>query len=429
MKYLPLPAEMFIYNRKRLAEQLPEGAMAIFNANDIMPTNGDGTMPFKQNSDLFHQSGVDQEDAILVIFPAAFRKEHREILFLTETNEHIARWEGEKLSKTQATKRSGIENVIWLNQFPAMLKSLMSEAHTVYLNSNEHLRANNPVETRDMRFARELQAKYPTHQYGRLAPIMHRIRSVKSSHEIDVMRKAADITTNAYNRVLRTIKPGIPEYVLEATFMHEFLSSRSDGFAYTPIIASGKNACVLHYIENNDVCNDGELILFDVGAVYANHCCDVTRCFPVNGKFTARQKEVYSAVLRVQKACFDLLKPGVYLDDYHKQVGELMTEELLRLKLITQDEVANQDPKWPAYKKYFMHGTSHFIGLDTHDVGLWTEPIQEGMIFTVEPGIYIPEEGLGIRIEDDLVITKDGYENLTAGIPKEIEEIEEGMRG
>jgi Xaa-Pro aminopeptidase len=372
MKYLPLPAEMFVHNRKKLVAQLPEGALAIFNANDIMPTNGDGTMPFKQNSNLFHQSGVDQEDTILVIFPGAFRKAHQEILFITETNEHIARWEGEKLSKELATERSGIKNVQWLDQFPVLLKSLMSEADTVYLNSNEHLRANNPAETRDMRFARELQAKYPLHQYRRLAPIMHRIRSVKSKHEIEVMRKAAEITTNAYNRVLHTIKPGIPEYVLEATFMHEFLSSRSDGFAYTPIIASGKNACVLHYIENNDVCNDGELILFDVGAVYANHCCDVTRCFPVNGKFTDRQKEVYSAVLRVQKACFDLLRPGVYLDDYHKQAGELMTEELLKLNLITKEEVANQNPDWPAYKKYFMHGTSHFIGLDTHDVGLWT---------------------------------------------------------
>lgn len=427
MKYHPLPAELFTHNRQRLKDMLPKGAMAIFNANDILPTNGDGTLPFKQNSDLFHQCGVDQEETILVIFPDAHREQHREILFLTETNEHIARWEGEKLSKELATERSGIENVQWLNAFPALLKSLMSEADSVYLNSNEHLRAKTEVETRDQRFAKSLQADYPLHTYKRLAPMMHRIRAVKSKWEQDVMRQAANITTQAYKRVLKAIKPGVAEYVLEAEFMHEFLSSRSDGFAYTPIIASGANACVLHYIENKDVCNDGELILFDVGAVYANHCCDVTRCYPVNGTFTDRQKEVYSAVLRVQKACFDLLKPGVYLDDYHKQVGELMTKELIDLKLLTSEEVKNQDPDWPAYKKYFMHGTSHYIGLDTHDVGLWTEPIKEGMIFTVEPGIYLPEEGLGIRIEDDLIITADGYENLTAGIPKEIDEIEAFM--
>ncbi|MCH8546642.1 MAG: aminopeptidase P family protein [Cryomorphaceae bacterium] len=429
MKYHPLPAELFIHNRQRLKDMLPKGALAIFNANDVLPTNGDGTLAFKQNSDLFHQCGVDQEETILVIFPDAHRKQHREILFLTETNEHIARWEGEKLSKDLATERSGIENVQWLSAFPALLKSLMSEAETVYLNSNEHLRAKSEVETRDMRFAKTLQADYPLHSYGRLAPLMHRIRAVKSKWEQDVMRQAANITTQAYQRVLKAIKPGVPEYVLEAEFMHEFLSNRSDGFAYTPIIASGANACVLHYIENKDVCNDGELILFDVGAVYANHCCDVTRCYPVSGKFTDRQKEVYNAVLRVQKACFELLKPGVYLDDYHKQVGELMTKELIDLKLLTPEEVKNQDPDWPAYKKYFMHGTSHFIGLDTHDVGLWTEPIQEGMIFTVEPGIYLPEEGLGIRIEDDLIITADGYENMTVGIPKEIDEIEAFMAG
>ncbi|MCC5916038.1 MAG: aminopeptidase P family protein [Cryomorphaceae bacterium] len=429
MKYHPLPAELFINNRDRLKKFMPKGSMAIFNANDLMPTNGDGTMPFKQNSDLFHQCGVDQEETILIIFPDAHRKAHREILFLTETNDHIAVWEGEKLTKEVARERTGIENIQWLSAFPALIKSLMSEAQTVLLNSNEHLRAKVVVETRDMRFAKDLQEKYPLHNYGRLAPFMHKIRSVKNPHEMDVMRRAAEITTQGYLRVLKTIKPDVTEYVLEATFMHEFLSNRSDGFAYTPIIAGGKNACVLHYIENKDVCKDGDLILFDVGAVYANHCCDVTRCFPVNGKFTERQKEVYSAVLRVQKACFDLLRPGVYLDEYHKQVGELMTEELLALKLISREDVDKQDPDWPAYKKYFMHGTSHFIGLDTHDVGLWTEPIQEGMIFTVEPGIYIPEEGLGIRIEDDLIITADGYENMTSGIPKEIEEIEEAMRG
>ena len=427
MKYLPLPSEMFVENRKRLVENLPSGALAIFNSNDISPTNGDGTMPFKQNSDIFHQCGVDQEESILVIFPDAHRESHREILFVTETNEHIARWEGEKLTKQAAYEVSGIKNVQWLDQFPNLLKSLMSEASVVYLNANEHLRRGVPTETRDDRFVKKLKNDYPLHTYARLAPIMHKIRSVKTHWEMEVMRKAAEITIKGYKRVLKAIRPGIMEYELEAEFMHTFLSNRSDGFAYTPIIASGGNACVLHYIENNQECKDGDLILFDVGAVYANHCCDVTRCFPVNGRFTERQKEVYSAVLRVMKKCFTLLKPGVYLDDYHKQVGEIMTEELLTLGLITQDDVDNQNPDWPAYKKYFMHGTSHFIGLDTHDVGLWTEPIKEGMVFTVEPGIYIPEEGLGIRIEDDILITRDGYENLTAAIPKEIQEIEAFM--
>jgi Xaa-Pro aminopeptidase len=427
MKYLPLPSEIFIENRNRLRALLPSKSLAIFNSNDILPTNGDGTLAFKQNSDIFHQCGADQEETILVIFPDAHREQHREILFITETNEHIARWEGEKLSKERAQEVSGIKNIQWLDQFPTILKTLMSEAESVYLNSNEHLRANTVVETRDMRFAKSLKEQYPLHQYARLAPLMHKIRSVKSEAEMTVMRKAAEITIKGYHRVLKNIRPGVMEYELEADFMHTFLSNRSDGFAYTPIIASGANACVLHYIENNQECKDGDLILFDVGAVYGNYCCDVTRCFPVNGKFTDRQKEVYNAVLRVMKKCFGILRPGIYLDDYHKQVGEFMTEELLNLGLITQEEVDNQDPNWPAYKKYFMHGTSHFIGLDTHDVGLWTEPVQEGMVFTVEPGIYIPEEGLGIRIEDDIRITADGFENLTADIPKEIEDIEAFM--
>jgi Xaa-Pro aminopeptidase len=427
MKYLPLPAEMFIENRNRLRALLPSKSLAIFNSNDILPTNGDGTLAFKQNSDLFHQCGADQEETILVIFPDAHREQHREILFVTETNDHIARWEGEKLSKERAQEVSGIKNIQWLDQFPTILKIIMSEAETVFLNSNEHLRASHPVETRDVRFAKSLKEQYPLHQYARLAPLMHKIRSVKSEAEVTVMRKAAEITIKGYHQVLKNIRPGVMEYELEADFMHTFLSNRSDGFAYTPIIASGANACVLHYIENNQECKDGDLILFDVGAVYGNYCCDVTRCFPVNGKFTDRQKDVYNAVLRVMKKCFSILRPGIFLDDYHKQAGEFMTEELLNLGLITHDDVKNQDPNWPAYKKYFMHGTSHFIGLDTHDVGLWTEPVQEGMVFTVEPGIYIPEEGLGIRIEDDIRITADGFENLTADIPKEIDDIEAFM--
>ncbi|MCH8554419.1 MAG: aminopeptidase P family protein [Schleiferiaceae bacterium] len=427
MRYLPLDRNIFIENRKRFAAQLAPKSLAVFNSNDIYPTGADGTMPFRQASDIFHLSGVDQEESILVIFPNAFKPEHREILFLTETNEHIAIWEGEKLSKEGAFEVSGIKTVYWLSEFEKVFKELMSHAENVYLNSNEHLRANTIVETREARFVKWCKKNFNLHTYKRSAPILHEVRAVKSSMEVAVMQIAADITTKGFNRVIKAIKPGITEYELEAEFMHEFLINRSRGFAYTPIIASGYNACVLHYIENNATCNDGDLILFDVGAEYGNYACDVSRAFPVNGRFTQRQKDVYNAVLRVQKAAIALLRPGTYLAEFHKEVGDLMTKELLDLKLIDSTDVKNQNPEWPAYKKYFMHGTSHFLGIDVHDVGLWTTPIKEGMVFTCEPGIYLPGENLGIRIEDDLVITKEGHINLTEGIPKEIEAIEDAM--
>ena len=427
MRYLPLDRNIFIENRKRFAAQLAPKSIAVFNSNDIYPTGADGTMPFRQASDIFHLSGIDQEESILVVFPDAFKPEHREILFLTETNDHIAIWEGEKLSKKGAFEVSGIKTVYWLSEFEKIFKELMSHTENVYLNSNEHLRANTIVETREARFVKWCKKNYSLHTYKRSAPILHQVRAVKSSMEVAVMQTAADITTKGFNRVLKAIKPGITEYELEAEFMHEFLINRSRGFAYTPIIASGYNACVLHYIENNATCKDGDLILFDVGAEYGNYACDVSRAFPVNGRFTQRQKEVYNAVLRVQKAAIALLRPGTYLAEFHKEVGDLMTKELLDLKLIDSTDVKNQNPEWPAYKKYFMHGTSHFLGIDVHDVGLWTTPIKEGMVFTCEPGLYLPGENLGIRIEDDLVITKKGHINLTEDIPKEIEAIEDAM--
>ncbi len=427
MRYLPLDRNIFIENRKRFAAQLAPKSIAVFNSNDIYPTGADGTMPFRQASDIFHLSGIDQEESILVVFPDAFKPEHREILFLTETNDHIAIWEGEKLSKKGAFEVSGIKTVYWLSEFEKIFKELMSHTENVYLNSNEHLRANTIVETREARFVKWCKKNYSLHTYKRSAPILHEVRAVKSSMEVAVMQTAADITTKGFNRVLKAIKPGITEYELEAEFMHEFLINRSRGFAYTPIIASGYNACVLHYIENNATCKDGDLILFDVGAEYGNYACDVSRAFPVNGRFTQRQKEVYNAVLRVQKAAIALLRPGTYLAEFHKEVGDLMTKELLDLKLIDSTDVKNQNPEWPAYKKYFMHGTSHFLGIDVHDVGLWTTPIKEGMVFTCEPGLYLPGENLGIRIEDDLVITKKGHINLTEDIPKEIEAIEDAM--
>lgn len=427
MRYQQLPKEIFINNRERFVKHLKPRSLAVFNSNDIFPTSGDGTLPFKQSADIFHLSGIDQEESILVIFPDAYKAEHREMLFLKETNDHIAIWEGAKLSKQQAFEVSGIKNVFWLTDFERIFKEVMSHAECAYLNTNEHLRATIEVETREARFVKWCKEHYPLHEYERAAPIMHQIRAIKNEHEIAVMQKAADITTKGYDRILKFMKPGVWEYELEAEFMHEFLMNRSRGFAYTPIIGGGFNACVLHYIENNDQCQDGDLVLFDVGAEYANYACDVTRCFPVNGKFTERQKEIYNAVLRVKRGAEKLLYVGNNLVDYHKGVGELMTKELVDLKLITIDDVKNEDPNWPAYKKYFMHGTSHYLGIDVHDVGLWTGKIEEGMVFTCEPGIYIPEEKLGIRIEDDLVVTKNGLINLTKAIPIEVEEIEEAM--
>ena len=405
-----------------------EGTLAVFNSNDIYPISADSTMPFQQHRDILYLSGVDQEESILVIFPNASNPAHREILFLKETSDLIAIWEGEKLTKETAFLTSGIKTVYWLPQFPAIFKQLMSETQGIYLNTNEHLRANTEVETREDRFISKVRQDYPAHIVHKAAPIMHKIRSVKDAIELELMQRACKITEASILRLLKFIKPGVWEYEIEAELAHEFLRNRSKGFAYTPIIASGKNACVLHYIENNQRCRDGEVILLDVGAEYANYSSDLTRCIPVNGRFTARQKAVYNAVLHVKTEAEKLLVPGTIMAEYHKQVGNLMEEQLVNLGLISMDDIKNQKADWPAYKKYFMHGTSHFIGLDTHDVGLWHEPISEGMVFTCEPGIYIPEEGLGIRLEDDLVVQKSGAPfNLMKDIPLQADHIEELM--
>lgn len=405
-----------------------EGTLAVFNSNDIYPISADSTMPFQQHRDILYLSGVDQEESILLIFPNASNPAHREILFLKETSDLIAIWEGEKLTKETAFLTSGIKTVYWLPQFPAIFKQLMSEVAGIYLNTNEHLRANTEVETREDRFISKVRQDYPAHIVHKAAPIMHKIRSVKDAIELELMQRACKITEASILRLLKFIKPGVWEYEIEAELAHEFLRNRSKGFAYTPIIASGKNACVLHYIENNQLCKDGEVILLDVGAEYANYSSDLTRCIPVNGRFTARQKAVYNAVLHVKTEAEKLLVPGTIMAEYHKKVGGLMEEQLVNLGLISMDDIKNQKADWPAYKKYFMHGTSHFIGLDTHDVGLWHEPISEGMVFTCEPGIYIPEEGLGIRLEDDLVVQKSGAPfNLMKDIPLQADHIEELM--
>jgi Xaa-Pro aminopeptidase len=405
-------------------------SLAIFNSNDIYPISADSTMPFAQHRDIFYLSGVDQEESILVLFPDCPKAKHREILFLKETNDHIAIWEGEKLTKEKAFETSGIKTVYWLQDLEKVLFELMTQADTVYLNTNEHYRANVETETREARFVKWLKEKYPAHSVAKSNPILQRLRSVKDSIELELMQKACDITEKGFRRVLNFVKPDIWEFNIEAEFMHEFLNNRSKGFAYTPIIASGNNANVLHYIENNQQCKAGDLILMDVGAEYANYSSDMSRTIPVSGKFTKRQKEVYNAVNRVKNEATKLLVPGADWADYHVEVGKLMTSELLGLGLLDKADVQNENPDWPAYKKYFMHGTSHHIGLDTHDYGLLHEPMQANMVFTVEPGIYIPDEGFGIRLEDDVVIQEAGEPfNLMRNIPIEAEEIEELMNG
>ncbi len=403
-------------------------SVAVFNSNDIYPVSADSTLPFNQHRDIFYLSGVDQEESMLVLFPEAPEEKHREILFVRETNDHIAVWEGEKLTKEKALEVSGIKTVYWLSEFDRVFAELMAQSEIVYFNTNEHYRANVETETREDRFIKKTKAKYPAHNWAKSNPILQRLRSVKDEIEIDLMQKACEITEKGFRRVLDFVKPGVWEYEIEAEYMHEFLRNRSKGFAYTPIVASGNNANVLHYIENNQQCKAGDLILMDVGAEYANYSSDMTRTIPVSGTFTARQKEVYNAVLNVKKEATKMLVPGTMWKEYHVEVGKLMTSELLQLGLLDKADVQNENPDWPAYKKYFMHGTSHHIGLDTHDYGILWEPMKANMVFTVEPGIYIPEEGFGIRLEDDEVIQEQGEPfNLMRNIPLEAEEIEDLM--
>jgi len=427
MRYHRIDNELFVNNRKRFAEGLVPQSVAVFNSNDIMPTNADGTMRFKQNSDLFHLTGVDQEETILLIAPDARDEAHREVLFLRETNETIAVWEGEKLTVEQAREVTGIRTIYWLKDFERVFNAIAVQMAHIYLNTNEHGRASVQVETRDMRFIKWCRERYPLHKYRRSAPIMQHIRAVKSKFELMLVQEACDITEKGFRRLLKAVRPDVWEYELEAELIHEFIRNRAQGFAYDPIIASGKNSCVLHYTQNNRQCRKGDVLLLDFGAEYANYDADLSRTIPVGGRFSKRQRQVYDAVLRVQEAAIAMLRPGTLLKDYHREVGRLMEAELIGLKLISKKDVEGQDPAHPAYKKYFMHGTSHFLGLDTHDVGDWDLPIEEGNIFTCEPGIYIPEESIGIRIEDDIHITRKGPVNLMKNIPREAEEIEELM--
>jgi Xaa-Pro aminopeptidase len=428
MRYLPINNELFIQNRQRFTRQLAPNSIAVFNSNDIMPTSADGTYPFIQQSDLFYLSGIDQEESTLVICPDAKEAKQREILFLKETNEKITLWEGQKYTKDEATAVSGIKTVYWNHEFNALFRTLAIQSDNIYLNTNEHLRADVSVETRDMRFLRRCRKSFPLHNYRRLAPIMHHLRVIKSSPELELIKKACSITDQTFRRLLGAIKPGIWEFEIEAEIYHEFLRNRSRGPAFTTIIASGANSCTLHYVKNNKQCQDGELVLIDFGAEYGNYAADVTRTVPVNGKFTPRQKEVYDAVLNVQKAAIQLLRPGNRLDDYNKEVGRIAETELIRLKLLDADEVKNQSDEAPLYKKYLPHGISHHLGLDVHDYGDPHRQFEAGMVFTCEPGIYIRDEGIGVRIENDILITDGEPVDLTAAIPREVEEIEALMR-
>ncbi len=426
MRHAPIDPALFTENRDRLRKLLPSGALAVLNANDVPPTNADGTLPLVANADLFYLTGIEQEESMLLLFPNATDEELREVLFLREPNEHLKIWEGYKHSKEDAQKISGIKTVKWLSEFPSVFQRLMFEAEQVFLNTNEHRRAHIEVESRDMRFIRETKLQYPLHQYRRLAPLMHQVRVVKSEREIALLREAIEITKAGFERVARFVKPGVNEVEVEAEFAHEFIRRRGR-FAYNPIIASGERACVLHYNQNDQPCRNGELLLLDVGAAYANYNADLTRTIPVSGKFTKRQKDVYNAVLRVMRAGIAGATVGKMHKDWQKEAQMMMNEELLGLGLLKKSDIKKQTPSSPACRKYFMHGLGHVLGLDVHDVGLMEHPIAPGWVLTVEPGIYIPEEGFGIRLENDILVTEKGSVDLMDKIPVEADEIEDLM--
>ncbi|MGJ8633688.1 MAG: aminopeptidase P N-terminal domain-containing protein [Luteolibacter sp.] len=420
-------AGLFESHRKNLAALLPPGALAVVQSNDIYPANADATLPFKQNNDLFYLTGVAQEETILLLFPTAHDPKDREILFLRETNKTIAVWEGAKLSKEQAKERTGIPRIEWISAFDTTLNRLALQAGTLFLTTNEHLRSSTTVETRNDRFIKECKARFPLHNYQRLAPLVYQLRSIKSEEEITFTKKACKITEAGLRRILPLVKPGIGEWELEAEFIHEFIRSGSRGFAYTPIIAGGANTCVLHYIANDQPLKDGDLLLLDVGAEYAGWNSDMTRTIPVSGRFTPRQRQVYDAVLTVMRFAESILRPGILIADYQKQVLAEMEKALISLDLITEDDAAAQDDSKPLVKKHFMHGTSHHLGLDVHDVSILTQPVTEGMLFTIEPGIYIPAENIGIRLENNYLIGKTKNTDLMATIPLDPDEIESLM--
>ena len=427
MKYPKIDSRLFVKNRQRFSKQLKPNSIAILNSNDFMPTSADGTHPFVQQTDLFYLSGIDQEETVLVIYPDAPEKKHKEILFIKETNEQIATWEGQKHSKEDAQDVSGIKTVHWTSELDGILRPLILQSENIYLNTNEHLRAAVTVETRDRRFLEWCQNAFPLHHYERLAPIMHDLRAVKSPQEIELIKTACSITGKAFRRLLGFIRSGVWEYEVEAEIVHEFMRNRSSGPAFETIVASGTDACTLHYVQNDKQCHKGDLVLIDFGAEYANYAADVTRTVPVNGTCSKRQKEVYNAVLKIQKAAIKMLKPGNSLEAYQEKVVQLMEAELIRLGVIKKADIKKQPADSPLYKKFFPHGTSHHLGLDVHDYGDKYRKFEPGMVFTCEPGIYIRDESIGVRIENDILITRKGPVDLTATIPREAEEIEDLM--
>lgn len=428
MKYRPLSNSFYINSRKAFMAELKPKSLAVFNSNDIYPIGADSTLPFEQHRDIFYLSGIDQEESILVLFPDAYEKKQREILFIRKTDEHIAIWEGAKLTKAQANDISGIQTICWLEDFEAVFQKLSTQCDTFYFNTNEHYRQSVETQTREDRFIKWCKKQYPAHSNAKSNPILQKLRSIKDDEEIKQLQTACDITEKGIRRLLSFLKPGIWEYELEAELVHEFLRNRSKGFAYEPIIASGMNANILHYTQNNQQCKAGELVLLDVAAEYGNYSADLTRTIPVSGVFTKRQREVYNSVLRVKNEATKLLIPGMIWKDFHLEVGKLMTSELQGLGLLDKADIQNENPESPAYKKYFMHGTAHHLGLNTHDYGLLHLPMEANMVFTVEPGIYIPHEGFGVRLEDDVVIQKSGAPtNLMKNIPIEVEDIESIM--
>ena len=427
MRYEPIDPELFQSNRQRFMRSMRQDSIAIFHSNDRMVRSGDTYFPFRQNSDLFYLSGLDQEETVLVLFPNCVKEGFREVAFIRKTNEFIQRWEGHKYTKEEARKISGIEKVYWLEEMENILHELILLAKRVYVNLPEHDRFIAEAPSRDLRFARQLQERYPAHKYHRAQPLMKKQAMIKSVPEVALIRQAIEITEKAFQRVLRFVKPGVAEYEIDAEITHEFIRLRSNGHAYSPIIASGANSCVLHYTENNQTCKDGDVLLLDFGAEYANYAADMTRTIPVSGQFSARQRAVYDSVLRVLKYARTLLVPGTLIDDYHREVGSQMESELLGLGLLDKNDIKNQEKNYPAYKKYFMHGASHHLGLDVHDRSDRYDPIQAGMVFTCEPAIYIPEEGFGIRLENNILVTDNEPVDLMAHIPIEAREIEELM--
>jgi Xaa-Pro aminopeptidase len=428
MRYAPIDLQLFVENRRRLAARLPSNSIAVVTSNDVMPTSADGVHPFVQQTDFFYLSGIDQEESALLLFPDAPAEKHREVLFLRETSEPIALWEGRRHTLEEAAAVSGIQTVLWNAEFESIFRSLAVQADRIFLNSNEHPRATAAVETRDARFGKWCRAAFPLHRYDRLAPIMRHLRAVKSPVEIDLIRQAVEITGQAFRRLLGFIRPGVWEYEIEAEIWHEFLRRRSRGPAFQTIVASGADACTLHYVKNDQQCREGDLVLIDFGAEYAHYAGDLTRTVPVNGRFTPRQRAVYEAVLRVQTAAVQMLRPGGTLDAYNDAVGRVMEAELIELGLLEAAAVQSQPKDKPLFKKFFPHGTSHHLGLDVHDYGDQFRPFEAGMVLTCEPGIYIREEGIGVRIENDILITDQGPVDLAADVPREADEIEDLMR-